>query len=170
MTNRKFDAKSIVTLGLLMALEIILTRFVSIQTPIVRIGFGFLPTVIMAILYGPWLAGTASAFSDLLGFFLFPSGMFFPGFTLSAFLSGMIYGLVLYRKEKTLGRIILAIALVTLFVNLGLNTLWLTILTEQAIYAIFPARVLQNAILAPVNVFIVYAVLNNKILRTASGI
>ena len=36
-------------LAFLIALEIILTRFCSIQTPIVRIGFGFLPVAMMGI-------------------------------------------------------------------------------------------------------------------------
>ncbi|WP_313470196.1 folate family ECF transporter S component, partial [Carnobacterium sp.] len=72
MNKKKFDARSISIIGLLMALDIILTRFVAIETPIVRIGFGFLPVAIIAMLYGPWIAGIAAAITDFMGIMLFP--------------------------------------------------------------------------------------------------
>ncbi|MEG0267548.1 MAG: folate family ECF transporter S component [Carnobacterium sp.] len=171
MNKNKFDARSISVIGLLMGLEIILTRFVAIETPIVRIGFGFLPVAIIAMLYGPWIAGTAAAMTDFMGIMLFPKvALYFPGFTLSAFLVGVIYGLVLYKKPKTLERVIVAVLLTTLFVHLGLNTLWLKIILDKAIYVIFPARVVQNLILAPINCILLYGVLQNKALRKATKI
>ncbi len=171
MNKNKFDARSISVIGLLMGLEIILTRFVAIETPIVRIGFGFLPVAIIAMLYGPWIAGTAAAMTDFMGIILFPKvALYFPGFTLSAFLIGVIYGLVLYKKPKTLERVIIAVLLTTLFVNLGLNTLWLKIILDKAIYVIFPARVVQSLILAPINCILLYGVLQNKALRKATKI
>ena len=45
--DNKFDVKKLIQISLLIAIEVILTRFCSIQTPIVRIGFGFLPIAIM---------------------------------------------------------------------------------------------------------------------------
>ena len=57
--EQKSNTKRLVVLAFLIALEIILTRFCSIQTPIVRIGFGFLPVAMMGILYGPIWAGSA---------------------------------------------------------------------------------------------------------------
>ncbi|WP_373470719.1 folate family ECF transporter S component [Carnobacterium alterfunditum] len=170
MNKNKYDARSISKIGLLMALEIVLTQFISIETPIVRVGFGFLPIAIIAMLYGPWIAGMASAITDVVGTILFGGGVFFPGFTLSAFIGGMIYGLVLYKKPKSLKRIILAILLVTIFVNLGLNTLWLTMLLDKAIVVIFPTRLIQNIILAPINMAMLYFVVQNKTLRKAIGI
>lgn len=171
MNKNKFDARSISVIGLLMGLEIILTRFVAIETPIVRISFGFLPIAIIAMLYGPWIAGAAAAMTDFMGIILFPKvALYFPGFTLSAFLGGVIYGLVLYKKPKTLERVIVAVLLTTLFVHLGLNTLWLKIILDKAIYVIFPARVVQNLILAPINCILLYGVLQNKALRKATKI
>ncbi|WP_029277189.1 folate family ECF transporter S component [Carnobacterium jeotgali] len=170
MSKNKYDARSVSIIGLLMALEIVLTQFISIETPIVRIGFGFLPIAIIAMLYGPWIAGMTSAITDVIGTILFGGGVFFPGFTLSAFIGGMIYGLVLYKKPKSLKRIILAILLVTIFVNLGLNTIWLTIMLDKAIFVIFPTRLLQNLVLAPINIALLYFVVQNKTLRKTIGI
>ena len=170
MSENKYDARSISKIGLLMALEIVLTQFISIETPIVRIGFGFLPIAIIGMLYGPWIAGMASAITDIVGTILFGGGVFFPGFILSAFIGGMIYGLILYKKPKSLKRIIIAILLVTVFVNLGMNTIWLTIMLDKAILVIFPTRVVQNLVLAPVNIMLLYFVVQNKTLRKAIGI
>lgn len=168
MKKMKFDARTISKIALLMALDIILTRFVSIQTPIVRIGFGFLPTAMTGMLFGPMAAGIAGALTDIAGIFLFGgSGPFFPGFTLSAFLGGFIYGVFLHNKAKSLWRISLAVLVITIFVNLGLNTLWVYILTEEAALAILPARLIQNAILAPVRVAVIYFVVNNPTIRKA---
>lgn len=170
MSENKYDARSISKIGLLMALEIVLTQFISIETPIVRIGFGFLPIAIIGMLYGPWIAGMASAITDLVGTILFGGGVFFPGFVLSAFVGGMIYGLLLYKKPKSLKRIIIAILLVTVFVNLGMNTIWLTIMLDKATLVIFPTRLVQNLVLAPVNIMLLYFVVKNKTLRKAIGI
>ena len=100
--EQKSNTKRLVVLAFLIALEIILTRFCSIQTPIVRIGFGFLPVAMMGILYGPIWAGIGYAIGDLLGMLIFPSAAYFPGFTLTAFSTGMIFGFFLKGKETHL--------------------------------------------------------------------
>lgn len=82
----------------------------------------------------------------------------------------MIYGLVLYKKPKSLKRIILAIIMVAIFVNLGLNTIWLTIMLDKAIFVIFPTRLVQNLVLAPINIALLYFVVQNITLRKAIGI
>ena len=78
-TNRKFKISTIPVVALLMALEIILTRFLSINTPIVRIGFGFVPVSLTAIMYGSLWAGAAYAIADVIGALLFPIAGYFPG-------------------------------------------------------------------------------------------
>lgn len=151
--------KKIIYLSLLIAMEVIFTRFLSIQTPIVRIGFGFLPIAIAAIMFGPIYGGIMAALSDLIGMMLFPTGgAFFPGFTISAFVTGVIFGLVLYRKTKSVKRIAIAVLLDTLVVTLVLNSIWLTILTGQGILAIMPARLIKATIMAPIQILLIHRV------------
>ena len=73
--------RTLVTMALLIALEVVLTRFLSINLPIVRIGFGFLPVAIAAILFGPLWAGIGYAVGDLIGMLIWPTGAYFrlPG-------------------------------------------------------------------------------------------
>lgn len=56
------------------------------------------------------LGGIGAAAADFIGMMLFPvGGAYFPGFTISAFLSAGIYGVLLYKKPKNLTRISMAV-------------------------------------------------------------
>lgn len=105
----KITTKNLTTMALLIALEIILSRFLSLSAWNTKIGFSFVPVVIAAILLGPVYAGIVGALADFIGAILFPIGAYFPGFTLTAFLTGMVYGLFLY-KQQSLPRILGAVA------------------------------------------------------------
>ncbi len=137
-------------LALLIALQIILSRFLSINTPIVRIGFGFVPIVLCAILYGPVWAGVVGGLSDFLGAILFPSGAYFIGFTISAILTGVIYGLFLYKHTATPVRILGAVATDSICISLGLSTLWLAYIMNSPYLTILVPRIAQNVILIPI--------------------
>lgn len=144
--------KTIAFVGLLVSMEIIFTRFLSFQTPIIRIGFGFIPVAFSAILFGPVIGGLTAAIADVLGMIIFPKGAYFPGFTLSAFLGGAIYGLFLYRKQVTVLNVTISVLLITLFVDLGLNTLWLSMITGKAAAALLIPRIYKSAIIFPIQI------------------
>ncbi len=148
--ERHSHVTRLILMGLFIALEIILTRFLSINTPILRIGFGFLPIAMLAILYGPIWAAAAYAIGDLIGIALFPSGPFFPGFTLSAALTGLVYGWLLYQKPITWKRALPAAAVVCLGINLILDTFWLYLLMDKAVIGMLPARLLKASVMLPV--------------------
>jgi ECF transporter S component (folate family) len=137
----------LITIGLFIALEIILTRFLSINTPFLRIGFGFLPVAMLGIMYGPIWAGIAYAAGDVLGILIFPSGAFFPGFTLSAALTGIVYGLILYNKPITWKSSLIAASIVCIGINLFMDTYWLYILMDRAVIAMIPARIIKSVIM-----------------------
>ena len=163
--DNKFDVKKLIQISLLIAIEVILTRFCSIQTPIVRIGFGYLPIAIIGMMYGPLSAGVAYAIGDLLGVALFPTGSFFPGFTITAFLTGIVYGVFLYNKPKTWPRIIGAVLTVCLVINLGLDTLWLSILMGKGYIALLPTRIMKAVLMIPVQTFIIGIIWKKVVVR-----
>lgn len=140
---------TIVCVALLIALDIIFTRFLSINTQFLRIGFGILPVAIAGIAFGPVWGGVCGAVGDILGMIIYPSGAYFPGFTLTAALTGIIFGLILYRKTS-FWRIVAACAVVCVFLNLMLDTLWLDIMYGQGFVAILPGRIVKCAINIPV--------------------
>jgi ECF transporter S component (folate family) len=155
--------KKLIIISLFIALEIILTRFCSINTPIMRIGFGFLPVAMLGIMYGPVWAGIAYLLGDVLGMMIFPSGPYFPGFTLTAFLTGVTYGLVLHKKPITCKRTFFAALIVCCLCNLLLDTYWLYILTGKGIMALLPARLIKVAFAIPIQTILIPLVWNKGI-------
>lgn len=166
MEKQRFTAKTIALMGVLMALRIILSQFLSITTGFVKISFFFIPVVIMAILFGPIIAGSANALCDFIGAMLFPAGgLYFPGFTLTAFLSGIIYSSFYYKKDLTLKRIIIVNIIVTFILSLPLNTLWLYMMQGNAVFAFLPARIISSSIMCVVQIFITYAMVNVSVFQ-----
>ena len=141
MNKKILSVHSLVVMALMVALSIVATRFLSIETPIIRVGFGFVPIVISAMYLGPMRAGIIGLIADLIGFALAGKGIFFPGFTFSAFLSGFIYG-IFFEGEKAFSKVnlILGSVAVTVIVDFILNTLWLTILANNMTFEFFLTR------------------------------
>lgn len=167
--NKKSFTTQLVVMALLIALEIILTRFLSIETPTLRIGFGFLPVAIMAILYGPWWTGAAGIVGDLVGMTLMPKAAFFPGFTLTAFLTGVIFGLILYKKPITWKRALVAAMAVNLLCSLCLDTIWLSMMYGDSFLVLLPARLIKVIIMIPVETVLIYTVWTraiSKVIKT----
>ena len=96
---KKWSTKMLVTLAMMVAIQVVLCRFLSINAWNMRLGFDFIPMVIVGIMYGALPAGAAGIVSDLIGALLFPSGTFFPGYTVTAFLSAFTFGLLLHKKQ-----------------------------------------------------------------------
>lgn len=149
---KAMNTKSIVFVGVFVALSIVLTRFLSFQLPFLRISFGFLPIALSAILFGPLTGGITGALADVIGFAVAGQGNFFPGFTLSAFLAGAIYGFFLHRKQKNIVSITAAVVIITVFIDMLLNTLWISILLKKAFMAYLPLRALKAVLWLPVQV------------------
>ena len=148
----------IVYLGLLIGAKVILTRFFSITMPIVRIGIGFLPIAIAGILFGPIYAGIAAVIGDLFGSMLFSSGPFFPGFTLSAFISGIVYGSFFYQKKRSFWRVACVTLIEKLLVSLLLNTYWLYLLTGKGFWILLPTRIMNSVGAIPVMFLLIWFV------------
>lgn len=156
-TSRK-RLNVMVTCAMLIAIQIVLVRFCGIQTTFLRVSFGFLPMSMVAILYGPAYCCGAYIIADLLGAILFPTGgAFWPGFTIVYACAGLVYGLVMYQRpgtvwsrQKRIFRIILAVAIVDIVVNIGLGTLNLAIMYNKGFLVLLPGRIVKNLVMIPI--------------------
>lgn len=156
--------KRLCMMGVLLAMQLVMSRLLNIQlSESLRVNLGFLPNAVAGMLMGPFCGMLVAACADLLGATLFPSGAVFPGFTLTAALAGMNYGLWLYRRKDNLLRAALCVLPVTLVCNIVLNTLWLWMLNGDGMLVTFPARALKNLAQYPVNVALLY--LTMKLIR-----
>ncbi len=151
-----FNTRTLVTLAVLVAMEIVLSRFLSISAWNTKIGFSFVPIAVAAMLFGPVAGGITGALGDFIGALLFPIGAYFPGFTLTAFLTGVVFGLFLY-KEQTVPRILGAVTVNQCVLSLCLNTLWISILYGSPYGPLFVTRIVQTVILFAVQTVTIIA-------------
>lgn len=169
------NTQQLVTMALLVALDIVLSRFGSINLWNTRIGFGFVPIVVAGMLLGPTKAALTAAVADIIGALLVPTGAFFPGLTVTAVLRGILYGVLLkvipeltasgdgilsffaapqeYEAKYKRDWLFLAIG-TTLIDQLAfgmlLQSYWLSILYGSPYGGMMVSRVPQIAILIPV--------------------
>lgn len=161
---KKWDLRHIVLSALLIALHIVLSRFCSINAWNIKIGFSFVPVFIAAYLYGPLFAGSVGGLGDFLGAVLFPIGPYFPGFTLTCFASGLLFGILLHRK-RSFPRILCAVLADQLVLGLLLNTFWISVLYGSPFRALFLTRVVQCLILVPVELIVIHFLAKAPFLR-----
>lgn len=152
--NRKITTKDLAVMAMLIALNIILSRFLSISAWNIKIGFAFVPVVFAALYLGTWQAALVGALGDFIGANLFPIGAYFPGFTMTAALVGMTYGLCLHKKQN-LPRILAAVLITEICGSLLLNTLWISILYGSPFLPLMATRAFQCLLMGIVEVVII---------------
>lgn len=163
--NRSSGVQVLCFMAILCALEVALSRIAGINIGnYLKISFGFIPIAICGIMMGPWCAAAVAAVADIVGALMFPTGPFFPGFTLVAAAGGLIYGLYLYQKTPNIIRCLLCTLTVALICNICLNTVFLCLTGaivppgNEAFMPTLWTRVLKNVIQFPVNGLIIFGV------------
>ncbi|GAX02632.1 hypothetical protein IWT140_00229 [Secundilactobacillus pentosiphilus] len=148
------SAYIVAAMSVLIAMQVVLGSFFSIQLLITKITFSFVVTAIMARLFPPKLTAAATGMAYLIGMILFPKFSFFFGFVITAALTGYTFGVLFYQKPVKLWRITLASLIVTMGWNLLLNSLWLHMMYGINWPTLFATRLPQELIS-----FVIYTVL-----------
>ncbi len=156
-------------LSMLIALGVVLDFTSGIYvTPEIKITFSFVAYGVAGALLGPVPAMICGALVDVLMWLLKPAGAFFPGYTLSAMLTGLIFGIFLYKAQ---GRSIFFLAplaklSVNVLINIMLNTCWLRLFTGKAYIVLLSGRIIKNIAAWPIEsiilVFIIMFVSRNR--------
>ena len=153
----RVSTQRLVLLGLMVALNVVLGRFSIQLVPEVRLSIlGFLPIAMAAYLMGPLYGALTGAAGDIVNYMLFTHvyGAYFPGYTLTAALSGLWYGLMLYRRKFTWPRAILTILPVIVLGEMGLNSVWVWMMYRKTFWANLPMRLVTNAIECPLKILL----------------
>ncbi len=124
---RKSRILFIALTAMLVALQVILGNLLQVPFLDKQYNFGFQPILIAGWLLGAPAAMLVGGLGDFIGAHLFPQGAYFPGFTLTNVLVGLVCGLMLHKRRLTLWRVIVAVV-VSMLINWLLNSLWLSIL------------------------------------------
>lgn len=165
---KNMNVRTMVSCAVLIAAAIVLSRFFSINTWNLKIGFTFVPIFLAAYLFGPTAAALTAGIADFLGATLFPIGAYFPGFTLTCGLTGAVYGLLLHKKQTSL-RVLAAVCIDQLILSLLLNTLWISILYGSSFAALLATRAVQCLVMLPVE-FIVIGLLGKLMTKHKSAL
>ncbi len=151
---------SVVALGgMLIAFSVVLAFFKVPLGPTMQISFASLPIAAGGMLFGPFVGAVIGFVSDILGYIVRPNGFFFPGFTLNSILIGVFFGLFFYKKRLTFTNVILSSLTNTVVINLGLTTLWLSMMYGDAFIVLLGARAIKNVIEFPVYTSLLFMVL-----------
>lgn len=156
---KKLTARNIVIYGMLIALNVVLTRVGSIRiggggTEIIRIGFGGYPIIFAGILFGPIAGGVVGAIGDIVGMIISPMGAYMPHFTLTAALTGIIPGLVMMNCKDiacktSFKRLLLAIGVGEVITSIILVPYFMNSLFGVPFAVSLPPRIISQAITIP---------------------
>ncbi len=127
-----FRVETITFTALLVALQLVLGNILQVPLMEKQYNFGFLPIAIAGALLGAPAAMIVGGLGDFLGAHLFPQGAYFPGFTLTNILVGLVCGLVLYRRKPSIVRVVIAVVVSLVCINWPLNSLWLKVMYSQS--------------------------------------
>ena len=180
---KRIEAKMLTRMALLIALNILLSRMLSIRIPLggvegLRIGFSSLPVIFAGIFLGPLAGGIVGALGDLAGFLINPMGPYMPHFTLNAALRGIIPGLVVLLLIR--GRERRQIGLFPLFLSvcstLIITEIFLLPYFHETLFGLsrivtVPPRIIQNVITIPVYTVLLFSLgrAAEKIFTTGPG-
>lgn len=153
------NMKVLTTAAMLAAAGIILGFFKLPISNILEIRFSSLPIMIAGWLFGPVVGGIVGGLVDIGGYIIRPTGPFVPAFTLDTILTGVIFGLILYRKNLSIKRLIVASVINAVIVNMILNTFWLSLLYKMPFMATFIARLPKECITVPLYTFVLYVIM-----------
>lgn len=153
--------RTIAGTGMLIAVSVAVDTLTVSLTASLRVNFAFLALAAIAMLYGPTVAIFAGGIADVIGFFMTTSAFGFnPVWTVFEMVTGLIYGLLLYKAGKMIiPRIVFAQAAVNVFVHIGLNSWGLIYFFNVAPIPRLVSATIKNGILLPVEIALLIALL-----------
>ena len=168
--TKKYNRKrtlDITVMAMVLAIRLVMEMLPAIKFGLyVQIGFGFIGRPLQGWCLDRGRAALVGILVDILGnFFRGESGQFFIGYTFTALVGGLIYGYFLYKRPLRWEQIFMTVLLVTIFCNLGLNSIWVYMMTQKAFAAFMPLRILKNMISLPLNTAILTVLFSNKTMK-----
>ena len=147
--------------GLVCAMAIVLESMpIYLLGQTLKIYFSFLVVGLGCACYGPVVGMLAGGVIDTVGFLLAGYGEpYFPGYLLTAVLSGLIYGVLLYRRPVSIPRLIVLRLLINFGNNVALGSVWKAMLYGKGYLYYFTTGLVKNAVLLPLEVFLMWMVL-----------
>ena len=142
--------------GLVCAMAIVLESLpIYLMGPSLKIYFSFLVISLGCYVYGPAVGILVGFANDTLGFLISSFGEpYFPGYLITAMLSGLIYGTLLYRQRITVLRLVMVRLVINYGSNVLLGSVWKAMLYGKGYYYYFTTGLVKNTTMLPIEVLL----------------
>ena len=152
------QTKYLAIMATMIALKAVLANFSIPLSETLRINFGYMVTSVEAAVVGPVAGMISGAVSNTVNFMIRPSGTFFVGYTISAMLGELFYGLFFYRRRITLPSIIAAKASVNYLINVLLGSIWSSMLYSKGYIYYAGKSVIKNTVMLPIEITLLFLI------------
>ena len=142
--------------GTITAASIVLESFpIYLLGTSLKIYFSFLVISLGCYVYGPAVGILVGFANDTLGFLISSFGEpYFPGYLITAMLSGLIYGTLLYRQRITVLRLVMVRLVINYGSNVLLGSVWKAMLYGKGYYYYFTTGLVKNTTMLPIEVLL----------------
>lgn len=142
--------------GIITAASIVLESFpIYLLGTSLKIYFSFLVISLGCYVYGPSVGILVGFANDTLGFLISSFGEpYFPGYLITAMLSGLIYGTLLYRQRITVLRLVVVRLVINYGSNVLLGSVWKAMLYGKGYYYYFTTGLVKNTTMLPIEVLL----------------
>lgn len=155
----KHSTMNITVLAMLTALLVVLSLFCTIKTEALKITLAFIPVMIAAKLYGAWGAAMVAGLGDIIGYICYPTGPWFPPITVTAIITGIIFGIFLkdnsFKTFKERTKAVIAVVIAQLIISAFVTPLWLNILYKTSYMTFFVTRIPQIAVMTAIQLIFI---------------
>lgn len=142
--------------GIITAASIVLESFpIYLLGTSLKIYFSFLVISLGCYVYGPAVGILVGFANDTLGFLISSFGEpYFSGYLITAMLSGLIYGTLLYRQRITVLRLVVVRLVINYGSNVLLGSVWKAMLYGKGYYYYFTTGLVKNTTMLPIEVLL----------------
>ena len=166
MSNARMTTKTLVTLALLAAAEVVLARFiVPMPSPTLRFSVEAVPIIVAGLLFGPLAGGCVGVVGDAVGC-LFSAYGYNPVFAVPPLMIGVCAGLLRFLVQKKLSyfRVLLTFLPAVALGSVLWQSWWLAFFYGSHSFVWFlGARALQFAVTSLINAGIVYGLFKSRV-------
>ncbi len=155
---KKLNVKTVVFAGVLIAMNIILTRVFGIDLgPSLRISFGAVPIFLSGLWMGPVVGGLCGGVADVIGCIM-KGYAFNPFITMTTMLAGIIPGVMkkyVFKGKLRAWHIAIMVVMQGLLGSMGFTTLGFHIFYGTPYAVLLPSRAIQTVGLVTANTILV---------------
>lgn len=167
---KKMNIRNIAMLGVLIALDVVATRFLGFSTLTIRFSFGSIFIIMAGIWFGSLEGALVGGVADVIGCLIAGTG-FYPPLMISPIVLGILAGLgrKWFLKKPNLGRMALIVMVSYMITTLFIATWALMLMTKTPYPALFVSRIPQYLVNGTVNTAISFALYKSAATKVAMG-